>query len=592
MTQATVLAEQTSAEDRHQRPVRETGPWHRRVAGLHVLKLTGSPFEMGRQHGELLADEIRRGPIPYYRSYLERLMGRSGLGAVAPLAWSAAQQLIGTRVRAGLPAYALEAIRGMSEGADLDLQETLQGCTMPDTLLWVASRMMQLKRVGPAVYHRLALGMGCTSAIAHGEATVDGKLLHARNFDYHGVDCWPRTSAVIFHEPDEGLRYVSIGAAGVLLGGVTAMNEAGLTLTVHQHMFTDRAALGGMPAGVIGDRIMREARSLDDAEAILRSQRPIGCWTNLITDGHRREVLCWEENPERHVALRYSASSGRQVNGKSVRGDTFGYANIYLDEQLGDTEANLYPSYWRHNLGRMRRVNALLTERAGTIDADTMASFLGDEGETQCRIATSIGMLMTVGSVVFRPEDGMFWVGAGQAPTSQQGFVPFDLHGERHAPEQGTLEGGICRDAESSEAFAAYRQAYVAYLDRDDTSEARRLMQRACALQPAQPLYRCLSGLLALQQGDGQTAFAAFSRALEIGHEHPERLAQFHLWRGRAADLSERRPESRRDYRAALGQPADPAVARAAQAGLRRAFSLRQARRIDIDFTYADVVTP
>ncbi len=565
---------------------RAKGPWHRRIPGLHVLKLKGSHYEMGRQHGEMLADEIRRGPIPYYRTYLERMMGRSGLGAVTPVAWSLAQQLVGTRVRAGLPGYALEAITGMAQGAGLDLRQTLQGCTMPDTLLWVASRMMQLRGVGPAVHHRLALGMGCTSAIAHGEATADGKLLHARNFDYHGVECWPRSTAVVFHEPDEGLRYVSIGAAGVLLGGVTAMNEAGLTLTVHQHMFTSRTKLGGMPAGVIGDRVMREARNLDEAEEILRAHRPIGCWTNLITDGKRREVLCWEENPERQVAMRFSADDETSPT------NTFGYANIYLDEQLGETELNLYPSYWRHNLGRMRRVNALLAKHNGTIDADRMAAFLGDEGEGNCRIATSIGMLMTVGSVVFRPEDGVFWVGAGEAPTSQRGFVPFDLQGERHAPEQGTLGGGICHDAESSEAFASYRQAYVAYLDHNDTGQALRLMQHACELQPDQPLYQCLSGLLALQQGDGRTAFAAFSRALEIGHEHPERLAQFHLWRARAADLNELRTDSCRDYRAALGQPADPAVARAAQAGLRQAFSLRRAKRIDIDFTYADVVTP
>ena len=55
---------------------------------------------------------------------------------------------------------------------------------------------MRLGRAGPAVAHRVALGLGCTSAIAWDDATADGKLPHARNFDYHGVSCWPDTASV------------------------------------------------------------------------------------------------------------------------------------------------------------------------------------------------------------------------------------------------------------------------------------------------------------------------------------------------------------------------------------------------------------
>ncbi len=561
---------------------RQPGPWHRRVAGLHVLKLTGSYYDMGRQHGAFLKDEIPRGPLPYYRTYIDRLAGQSGWGPLAPYAWSVLQRMIGSRVIKAFPDYALETMRGLADGADLDLKSVLEGCAMPDSLLWVASRVMQLKGVGPAAHHRLALGLGCTSAIAWGEATEDGKLLHGRNMDYHGVGCWPRTSAVLFHEPTEGMRYVSVAAAGVMMGGITAMNEAGLSLAVHQHMFTDQAALGGTPIGCVGDVIMRQARTLDEAEAILRSHQPSGCWTYLVADSHSRELLCWEENPDRNVAL-------RPAEGKS----TFGYANIFLDDQLGATEQNLYGSYWRHNLGRQRQVTRLLTEQPGSISPNAIASFLADPGEEQsCRISTSIGMLMTVSSVVFRPEDGVFWVASGETPISENPFIPFDLNTESHNPDHGQLDGGVPRDEASREAFACYRRAYVAYLDEDDLPRSQQLMNQACELQPDQPLYHFLAGMLALRLGDTQLALDSLGRCLELGHPHGERLATFHLWRARAADLSGNREQGLRDYRAALGHHSDPPVWRAARRGLRRAYKRRQADQVDVDFTYADVIAP
>jgi hypothetical protein len=452
---------------------------------------------------------------------------------------------------------------------------------MPDSLLWVASRVMRLSGAGPAVAHRLSLGLGCTSAIAWGEATTDGKLLHARNFDYHGVGVWPRTKAVIFHEPDEGRRYVSVGAAGVAMGGVTAMNDAGLTLTVHQHMFTDRTALGGTPIGLVGDIIMREASTLDDAVRILSSHRPIGCWTYLVADGARREVLCYEENPERSAVTRVDRAKG-----------TFGYANIFLDAELGTTEVGFYGSYWRHNHGRYRRVHELLDERRGGLDAEGMARIIGDVGDPRCRLRDSMAMVLTVGSVVFSPEDQLVHVGTGEAPTCHGTWLPFSLATEDHAPERGTIEVVGDDGADGRTAFEHYRRAYVAYVDDQDVGAALRELSAASELAPEQPLYHFVGGVLALSAGRATDALGALDRALHIGHPDVERVAAFHLWRARALDLLGRRADARRDYRACLGHHADGPVHRAARRGLRRPFTERQTRRVHADLSLGDVISP
>jgi tetratricopeptide (TPR) repeat protein len=573
----------TSAPAPSNDSVRRVGPaTARRVEGLHVLTLKGTFREMGRQHGALLAAEVADGPVPYFKTVVQKNLRSSPIGAAAPFAWAAVEKLVGGRIARELPSYAVETIRGIAEGAGVPYDEMLAGCTMPDAFLWAASQVMKLKGPGPAVAHRISLGLGCTSAVAWGSATRDGKLLHGRNFDYHGVSSWPKHQAVLFHEPAEGLRYVSVAAAGVGLGGVTAMNEAGLSLTVHQHMFTDRARLGGVPIGVLGDRVMREAKSLDDAERILSSTRPNGCWTYLVTDGPRREVLCHEENPDRHASIRKSASTGD---------DTFGYANIYLDEELGSTEVNLYGSYWRHNQGRHRRANALLAEGRGQLDAEGIARILGHAGDPACRVRDSIAMVMTVASVVFKPEDGVVWVGTGEAPTSRGKLVPFSLGKQGHAPEHGALELRG-RDSTRDRAFEHFRRAYVAYVDGQDLAAALAEARLAAELSPEDALFHALTGLFAIEAGDGDTALARFQRCIELGHPDVERVAAFHLWKARALDLLGRRREALVSYRWALGHVADAPVHAAARKGLRSPFTRERARRVHVDVAFCDVVSP
>jgi hypothetical protein len=550
----------------------------RRVANVNVLRLRGSFREMGEQHGALLSAEVRAGTIPYYRVFLEKLLGRS-MGPLSGLVWPALQASVGKRVAREMPDFALDTIAGLAAGAGLDYEELLAGCTMPDTLLWAASRLIELKAPGPAVVHRLSLGLGCTSAIAWGDATTNGKLVHARNLDYHGVSTWPKNAALLFHEPERGQKYVSAASAGVGLGGVTAMNEAGLSLTVHQHMFTAEAALGGTPIGAVGDIVMREASSLDEAEAIFAQHRPIGCWTYLVTDGKRREMLCWEESPTRRAHRRI------------VEGDrsTFGYANVYLDPELGRTEANLYPSYWRHNEARHRRANEALEARRGKLDARGVASVIADRGANGCRLSEATAMVMTTTSVVLEPEDGLVWVGTGEAPTSRGDFACFSLKTGDWVPERGTFRVDDGETPAERDAFEHYRRAYCAYVDDHDVTAARAECEEARALAPHEPLYHALVGFTSLELGDARRAEAALDRAIVLGHPHEERRATFHLFRGRARDLAGDRRAAVDDYRACLALRADPRTHVAARTHCAKPW---KHRAFDVDFSMADVVAP
>ncbi len=564
----------------------ERTPWRshgkgegRRVANVNVLRLRGSFREMGEQHGALLRDEVRAGTIPYYRRYIEKLMGRS-VGPLGRFVWPALSAGVGGRVARRMPDFARDTIVGIAAGAGLDPDELLAGCTMPDTLLWVASRLIALKAPGPAVVHRFSLGLGCTSAIAWGDATRDGKLVHARNLDYHGVSTWPTNAALLFHEPERGQKYVSAASAGVGLGGVTAMNEAGLSLSVHQHMFTAEAALGGTPIGVVGDLVMREASNLDEAEAILSRHTPIGCWTYLVTDGKNGEILCWEENPVRRARRRIGKGDGRA---------TFGYANVYLDPELGRTEANLYGSYWRHNAARHRRANEALEAQRGKIDEEVVAGVIGARGLDGCRLGEATAMVMTTTSVVFKPEQGLLWLGTGEAPTSRGEMACFSLATGDWVEGRGTFRVQDGETASEREAFEHYRRAYCAYVDEHDVRAARAECEEARALAPREPLFHALVGFTSLELGEASAAGEAFGRAIALGHPHEERRATFHLFRGRARDLAGDRRGAVDDYRACLALRADPPAHAAARKHCRAPW---RHRAFDVDFSMADVVSP
>jgi hypothetical protein len=98
-----------------------------------------------------------------------------------------------------------------------------------------------------------------------------------------------------------------------------------------------------------------------------------------------------------------------------------------------------------------------------------------------------------------------------------------------------------------------------------------------------------VAGLVALEDRDLAGAERELSRAVSLGHAHPQRVAGFHLWRGRTRDLLGRRDDAVADYRAPLARPSDPPVRAAALAGLGRP---HRGSRFAVDFVLGDIAVP
>ena len=87
--------------------------------GLRVVFLEGSPYEIGHQHGQLLADDVRATvgrTLGYLRSYLKvPLVDRLAANWWLDRSWK--------QSRPHVPAAYLEELRGLADGSGVPLRE-------------------------------------------------------------------------------------------------------------------------------------------------------------------------------------------------------------------------------------------------------------------------------------------------------------------------------------------------------------------------------------------------------------------------------------------------------------------------------------
>ncbi|MFO7566431.1 MAG: C45 family autoproteolytic acyltransferase/hydrolase [Enhygromyxa sp.] len=515
-----------------------------------LLRLRGTQAQMGAQHGRLLAEVggheqalsfyPRMASAMLSLAFPHRVRGPARRVLQAGLTLGA-ERLDRSR-RRRFPEYAARTdalLRAGGLGPRFG-----RALAVMDVLQNTVGGFGRLGLLAPTGL-QVAAVPACTSLAVWGESSGDGRLRHARNFDFPGAGIWDRAPAVVLCEPDEGLRYGFVTTRGADVPGVTAFNEAGLSLTAHTRFHRD-FNFEGVSVIDFGHELIRRCRTLAEVRELAGRMRSASTWGFLVSSASEQRALVIETSGEavRFVEPRPGAAH-------------LAHTNRYLDPELAQGEVTSSVSFVLDSDARYRRADDAVERCGGKLERDDLERLLADTGDpfapdphAEDRLGGNcIVSAMSVKSVVLEPEAEQLRMSVGPAPTGLGPYldVPYAWDGPVERVELAAP--GIEQDDRRASAMRKYVAATRAQLDGASPWTVRALLEQAVAAAPSEPNYRFLAAIFAIVTDDFGKAAEHLERALER-EQGCYRRALLLLWRGRVLAASGRRAEARDAWRA------------------------------------------
>lgn len=211
--------------------------------GIPIMRLKGSPEEMGRQHARLMKREIKI----LVREYIPAFLGKDTQSAMKDA----------RRFIPHIPKAYLREIKAMAKAAGISFEEALLGHTFADQ------------------YRAWA----CSCVTATGKARGSKNALFGRNLDFIDMGFLHRFSIVTVVEPKQGKRFVSLGFPG-MIGVISGMNEDGLAAAV-MVVHSDSGCQTGTPFSLLFRQVLEQSQSVTEVEKQLK-QAAITVTNNLM----------------------------------------------------------------------------------------------------------------------------------------------------------------------------------------------------------------------------------------------------------------------------------------------------------------------
>ncbi len=354
-----------------------------------------------------------------------------------------------------------------------------------------------------------------------GEASSDGALRHARNFDFPGAGVWDHAPCVVFCDPDEGLRYGFVSTRGADVPGITAFNEAGLTLTVHTRFHRD-IRFDGPAVFDLGHDIARRASSLGEAVSIARRLGSASTWGILVSSAREKSAVLIETTAKRVAVVEPEPGAAH-----------LSCTNRYLAPELKHGEVSTSEAFVADANARRKRLEEAVLEAGAGLDAEALEALLGDLRAPDARDADDtvprlsgdcITSPISVQSIVAEPEAERVRVSVGRAPSGFGPFVPVSWSWQG-APRAWSLKGeGLLsharahrgRPLRAEERALARAYAEIARLNLEGASPVslRPRLETLVRMEPREPSFRTLAGLVCLAASDLEAALSHFEAAL------------------------------------------------------------------------------
>jgi hypothetical protein len=392
--------------------------WFEQQSGFSILHLKGSPYDMGYQQGMLTKDAAGSIPDPakiwdeqrvaYFRERVKRL-----------------DKFIPEEYR--------EQMCGLADAL---------GTSYDEILLW--NTYGDVKHVS----HSTPPAQHCSSFLAFGEATADGKVVHGANLEFgdivanrtatnNGKTVW-----LAVYEPGNGHKFAVVLALPpqAMISGYFGINDAGLTIS-QTFLPAKDSTLDGMPMFILLRKVIQYADSVPAALKIVQEAPRTYGTSMTFADGKTNQGAAME-----YSATQYAVRE--PVDGILVE------TNRMADEELYEAMEKGLRSDAREEAMSLRaqRYAQMFEADYGQIDVPRAVDFLRDHldlstGKSTISFPGAIGSHMVVYSIVFRPADFDFWVARGAVPMVYGEFVGFNLKALLTGEKSQVSPARIPRDA-------------------------------------------------------------------------------------------------------------------------------------------------
>ncbi|MDD5306820.1 MAG: C45 family autoproteolytic acyltransferase/hydrolase [Deltaproteobacteria bacterium] len=386
--------------------------------GYTVVWLSGSPLEMGKQHGELLHDEIADGLAN--SSYVKKI------AALIPLA-----NLLGLvdLARSNSYQWIVDECKGMVETAG-DVGWTMNLCLVIN--------------FGDVLTEQLPgfTSPACSQFTAAGEASADGRIYHGRLLDWSDVDFLLKYPVVFVRQPEGRVPYVTVGFPGNLspYSGMNAKHVVVASNEADPVGPTQSAKKGHSHVQMVGE-LLGTAHGIDEALDAVRKEDHMSVELFGISDGAA----------DRGAAVEMTATA------VGVRPDGQGVVFLTNHFTAAETEALDAVPIAPSSALRYERLSQLLAPGGaeslhGSLEPYSAVKILRDRVNPYTHKEVPLGTFDNNGSlatngalyaIVFDPGALVLWAAAGKKPVPEQPFVGFSLPELLGAPDAAFPEPEI-----------------------------------------------------------------------------------------------------------------------------------------------------
>ena len=256
--------------------------------------------------------------------------------------------------------------------------------------------------------------VGCTSFSAWGNRTTDGSLLIGRNFDFFVGDEFAEDKMLIFFNPDRGNKFMIVSWGG-MIGAVSGMNEAGLTVTINAGK-SEIPTGAATPISILAREILQYATNIEEAYEIAKKRKTFVAEAIMIGSAKDGKTAIIEKSPGK-IGIVYPENNDI-ICANHFRSETF------KDEAINLKNIQESASFYRYQ----RMVELLSAEQK--LDYKSMAKILRDQkGQHGKNIGMgnelAVNQLLSHHSIIFKPEQNLVWVSSN--PYQLGKYYAYDL---------------------------------------------------------------------------------------------------------------------------------------------------------------------